>query len=111
MKDAATTPIKKFKNEQFVGHFTNPGLDHIFQLSDSVANKIKLGEYITEELLELFILDFLTNNPLLRSQKNSHKNIIIITEKFLASCRQGQNEHMIQCVSQVYYSLFSRSIF
>lgn len=75
-------PMKKFKNDHFLGHFCNLNYEHIFQLDDKVAKRLHQGENLTEELFEFFILEFLSSNPLIKSKKGK-SNYVIITEKFL----------------------------
>ena len=78
-------PIKKFKTDLFVGNFSNHNYEHIFSLNDKAVINIKIGEAVTEEIFEFSLLEFLTNNPMIKNKiinlKNS--NFLILMDKFL----------------------------
>lgn len=78
------TIVKKYTSNLVICESTDIHGNHLFSLNDKICNYIKNGDFISNEIFEFFILEFITTNPIIKQklQKNQ-KDFIIIMQKFL----------------------------
>lgn len=98
MNSRKEIPFKKFKSDLFLGNYwTDDLFEYSLNLYDKTVTNIKIGENLTEEIFQFFILDFLVNGPSMKSINNSNSNFLILMERFLMrNFKRGmENEDLV----------------
>lgn len=67
---------KNYQSLNFLGLHTHKNFEHKFVLSERELTKIKIGENLNEEVMEFFILEYLTNS--FKVTQDEEINFIII---------------------------------
>ena len=77
-ESSSPTVIKKFHTDLLLGSHMNQTFDNDIELSVHSITNLNKGRNMTDEILELFVLDFLTKNS------EDYSDYMIITEKYLS---------------------------
>lgn len=72
-------------NFLFSGNKSDINSIHMLSLSQTVTEEITNGNSLSEDVFEFFILDFLTNCPLMKNKVNANSHFVILTDKFIKS--------------------------
>ncbi len=83
--------LKKYKSNLLLGVTCEKSFDHKYYLTERGLTKVKIGESLTEENLEFFLLEFLTRSQSMREIKEDSANFMIINFKFLSKNFQNSN--------------------
>jgi len=90
----------KFKTDLSLNSFSHDNFEHKILLSDKKLDNIKCGEYLTEDLLEFMLLDYLTTNPLIKTKTKTLRNFIFLSERFLYKIFRKEN---LQITKQINF--------
>jgi hypothetical protein len=77
-ESSSPTVFKKFHTDLLLGSHMNQTFDNDIELSVHSITHLNKGRNMTDEIMELFVLDFLTKNS------EDYSDYMIITEKYLS---------------------------